>query len=373
MEEVLLDWKQVFGWNKNPFREVQSKAGFSKEKEQLNLYLMDNTPVIAVQGHKDTGKSTLLDWVYQGLAKKSVWVKKLSHPESKQEIVEALFAEWKSLLFKPAKLARKDTKTVSSELMKRLGGRHAYLVVPEAQALSPKILEFLFKLSNDRIHLIISSTRPVHVKTKIVLGELTPSYALKILEGRITQVGGNGTYPFTDTVVRNLVRESNNSISSFLDLCEDRVKKIALKEEAKRQLSKKSKIRKKDYAREEDFSKIIIVNPEKMQDSPFYFEEETDQDAQDIKITHNVHETEMEEQKKILDLGLFKISLKGKAIQEQQQPHIRKHDDEDEQVNLLQEDYSSIEHDDSDKKVQPRQVFTTSKGKEMKDLGILLE
>ena len=74
-KSFILDWESELGYSENPFKiKILSPvtnyiAGYEKEKNRINLFIINNEKFGIISGQYGAGKTILLKWLYEQLQK----------------------------------------------------------------------------------------------------------------------------------------------------------------------------------------------------------------------------------------------------------------------------------------------------------------
>ena len=250
--QFVLEWEKALGWKNNPFQDKvfepieQFFAGYVKERQRMNLFIIENYKYGIVLGEDGTGKTALLRWMRGQLLKYpqkfSVLYlnsKNLSMGDFIRSLVTPFLNPIELYITRPWK--NLHIGNVVEFLKARAGSKSIVILLDEAHLLSKGdllILKHLFD-SSLKVQLIVAGT-PEEMRKSIIstfaedqleitLHGLKYDEVKEMLSMRIEALGGNGIEPFDDANLSHIVAAHQNNPKRILGLCNDHAIKLSLK------------------------------------------------------------------------------------------------------------------------------------------------
>lgn len=252
MRQFVLEWDKALGWHDNPFQDkifepVESfVVGYEKERQRLNLFLIENYKYGVLLGEEGIGKTTLLRWLRSQLKHYKnrfsvvyVNAKNLSEHEFIKTLVYPQLNFFQRWIMRPWR--KLHIGNVVEFLIPRLNAKNMIILLDEAHLLSKPdllILKHIFD-SPLPVQLIVAGF-PEEMQKSIVsnmaqdrlgitLHGLSFAETKEMLQSRIEALGGHGIEPFDEGMLKHFIREHQNNPRYVLALCSDHAIKLSLK------------------------------------------------------------------------------------------------------------------------------------------------
>lgn len=280
--EFVLEWEKALGWSDNPFQDKifepveQFVVGYDKERQKLNLFVIENYKYGILLGEEGNGKTTLLRWMHNQLAQYRsrfavlyLNARNIPPGECVRRLVTPFLNPLELYLTRPWK--KLHIGNVVEFLKPRLAAKSMIILLDEAHVLTKAdalVLKHLFD-SSMHIQLIVADS-PEEMKRSVVT-TFAPDQLNIVLHGlkleeikemltlRIEALGGQGIEPFDHEMLTHIARDHQNNPKLVLALCNDHAVKLSLKHAFSRQTKQhphpKSKF-------------LIVENVEEKEDEP---------------------------------------------------------------------------------------------------------
>lgn len=249
MDELVLNWTRELEWENNPFKKDTLDpafiGGYEKEREKLNLFLLNESSFGTITGLDGMGKTMLLHWFISQLDK---------HPEKftytflkKEDLADERFLHaictpfykknklkdgFRKIFKKEEKITRKN---VSSYITKNMTGKHFLIIIDDSHLLSKEDLEVLEAVHQiPHLQVILSGKSSEKLKgfekdsIGIDLRKMDFASGREMLKKRIEQVGGTDIWPFTDKILKDMFGLADYMPKKILTLCAERAKELAI-------------------------------------------------------------------------------------------------------------------------------------------------
>ncbi len=281
MRQFVLEWDKALGWRNNPFQDKIFEpvenfvVGYEKERQRLNLFLIENYKYGTLLGEEGLGKTTLLRWLRNQLQNYKnrfcviyVNARNLTEHEFIKTLVYPQLNFFERWLTRPWR--KLHIGNVVEFLTPRQHAKSMIILLDEAHQISKPdilILKHIFD-SPLRTQLIVAG--PIDEmrrsivstlgqdKLGIVLHGLSFAETKEFLQLRIEALGGNGIEPFDEALLKHIIREQQNNPKYVLSVCNDHAIKLSLKHA----FSKKTQ-------KEEEKRKLFLIeNIEEAEDEP---------------------------------------------------------------------------------------------------------
>ncbi|MBI4441371.1 ATP-binding protein [Candidatus Woesearchaeota archaeon] len=253
MAQFVLEWEKALGWKDNPFQDKIFEpvenfiVGYEKERQKLNLFVIENYRYGIVLGDDGSGKTTLLRWMRSQLIhyrqRFAVLYLNAKNLKTEQEFIKALVSPFlnpiEQYVTRPWK--KIHIGNMVEFLKPRLAGKNMILLLDEAQALPKAELLILKHLFDSTVHMQLIVAGPVEEmkqsivstfsedKLGITLHGLKQDDIKEMLTRRIEALGGKGIDPFDHDLLSHIARNPNNNPKEVLIVCNDHAVKLALK------------------------------------------------------------------------------------------------------------------------------------------------
>lgn len=280
--EFVLEWEKALGWSDNPFQDKifepveQFIVGYDKERQKLNLFVIENYRYGILLGEEGNGKTTLLRWMRNQLAQYHsrfavlyLNARNIVVGEFIKRLVTPFLNPLELYITRPWK--KLHIGNVVEFLKPRLATKNLIILVDEAQMFTKAdalILKHLFD-SNIHVQLIVAGS-PEEMKRSVV-ATFAPDQLNIVLHGlkleeikemltmRIEALGGQGIEPFDHEMLTHIARDHQNNPKRVLALCNDHAVKLSLKHAFTKQIKQHPHPKSKFF---------IVENVEEKEDEP---------------------------------------------------------------------------------------------------------
>jgi len=249
--DFVLEWDKALGFRGDPFTEKilgpinTFLVNRKDEKEKLNWFFIKNYSYGAIVGEAGVGKTILLKWLEDRLAKynriHAVYINAAVFKEQvniMQKMIIPLLSFYEKNFSKP------HLKLPSTEFMgflkKKLEHKSVALLIDNSHHLIEKNLELIKSLRKEglKLQVIITSTPKEYEKSRlaelgqdelsITLRRLTYEETKDMIIKRIEAFGGAGIYPFSEEDLKEIYEKADKNPKEFLKLCRDEAIKILI-------------------------------------------------------------------------------------------------------------------------------------------------
>ena len=239
----VLNWEQELGFSGDPFKQEiitpvsDVIANMEKEREALNLFIIEKGAFAMLIGEHSTGKTILLKWLEEQLERyKRDMV--INYVEGRELRIEKL----QEIMLKPFGYTATKEPIVST-LKQKLGNRRYILIIDGLERLTKEIASFFNTLCVYlEMQLIISSTKELEIPQakegevdyfknglKIQLKEMHFDSAAEMVQKRIEKFGKKGLYPFDEELLKKMWDDSKKDTVKLLELCRKQAIGFAIK------------------------------------------------------------------------------------------------------------------------------------------------
>src|SRR3989338_4536785 len=240
---IVLEWERQLGFKNDPFKpEIirpisETIAGLEKEREILNVFIVENGRFAVITGAKNSGKTTLLKWLEAQLGqfKREMVVNCIESSELKADKLS-------NALLRPFGISS-AAEPFEKIVKQKLGERRYILLVDNVDELSKETIAALNKLfSSFKLHVITAGGKEPEIPKaeegkasyiadclKIPLKDMPFSAAKEMLQKRIEIAGGKGIYPFDEELLKSIWNEAGKSPIKFMELCRKQAISYAIK------------------------------------------------------------------------------------------------------------------------------------------------
>ena len=249
--DFVLEWDKALGFRGDPFTEKilgpinTFLVNRKDEKEKLNWFFIKNYSYGAIVGEAGVGKTILLKWLEDRLAKynriHAVYINAAVFKEQVNILQKMIIPV---LSFYEKNFSKPHLKLPSSEFMgflkKKLEHKSVALLIDNAHHLIEKNLELIKSLRREglKLQVIITSTPNEYEKSRlaelgqdelnITLRRLTYEETKDMISKRIEAFGGKGTYPFSEDNLKGIYEKADKNPKEFLKICRDEAIKILI-------------------------------------------------------------------------------------------------------------------------------------------------
>ncbi|MFH1072250.1 MAG: ATP-binding protein [Nanoarchaeota archaeon] len=255
-QDFVLNWLKEIGWHTDPFvPEIcepidQFFAGYEKEREKLNLFILNNGSFGRVQGETSIGKTMLLKWLVHKLEKHknnfmiSYITKELYQNEKR--FLDYLYLPFeaehpiRSAMEKILGKKEKVTKLNIDKFLKERAKKRRYiLIIDDAEELKQDDIDLLKRIKAiPNASIILAGQKKELDKLKLKeLGKDELNVELKglsfeaaklMLKKRIEAVGGDDVWPFKDKILKDLFAMVDYNPGRVLKVCLEKAKELTV-------------------------------------------------------------------------------------------------------------------------------------------------
>ena len=267
-EDFVMDWEKRLGFSKNPFRnEILSPiekfiTGYKKEREKLNLFVIEKKHFGTICGPKGYGKSTILCWLAKQLKKYSKKVIVISLRGEKllegRGFLTILVYPFLSIYERSINKAHLSmaTEEIISLIKKKLSKKSLILLIDDFNSISKQNLALLNSLISSLQISIICAGSPEKIdqfrsrceseekeisdnfrdRLNIKLKGLDFADMKDMIMKRVEFFGGVGIEPFNDPYLNAIYKKCDKSPKRMLNLCNDHAIELSVNPEKIRDL-----------------------------------------------------------------------------------------------------------------------------------------
>tara|TARA_Y100000310_G_scaffold91953_1_gene89488 strand:- start:4639 stop:5889 length:1251 start_codon:yes stop_codon:yes gene_type:complete len=258
----VLNWEQALSFRADPFTSDTPSpvedhiAGMKKERNKLNLFIINNSRFGTIQGEEGAGKTILMHWLKEALDEHDeklvcVYVD-ASNKDTRvlKEIVVPLMSRYE-------KTVKKGQLKMSLDqfvffIQEKMGDKKLVVLVDGVKALLPKDLVLFSKLYKlISLQVVIADTKEAirdsilgrveriedvdksqfHDDLHIAVDGLSLGEAEDMITTRIEAVGGQGITPFSHNTLRALHRKSNGNPKDLIALCKTKAIELSVRDD----------------------------------------------------------------------------------------------------------------------------------------------
>ncbi|MFT4250280.1 MAG: ATP-binding protein [Candidatus Woesearchaeota archaeon] len=228
-----LNWADELGWKENPFTLQNTIAAMAEEEQEINLFFIKQRRLATITAPTGRGKTTLLRWLQEELSNRNgFFVAYLQEHQATtpEQLREELADAFRGLFRKGREISTQELLLL---IQKKVRKQQLVLLLDDTDHYEEEhfsVLEALLTLPNTQILLTSTNkhkTLPAQNDLELEVEKRTPEQYTQILRQRIELVGGAGTHPFTEEVIKKMSKETSNT-QEFLQLAMETAIHIAL-------------------------------------------------------------------------------------------------------------------------------------------------
>ncbi len=238
----VLNWEKELGYAGNPFKgETLSPAsdfiaGYEKERDKINLFIINNYKFGAIYGERGSGKTMLLKWLLEQLG------------EYKEKIIVRYFRGGrltadvsliKNIVDPMLTLYDKRVEKITSEMIekntgvlrKKLGDKKLVLLIDDIHSISKEnivALNRMYATLDLQVIATVLKEKNIPFETtdnfkdhlKIHLNGLSFEESMKMVKKRISYFGGKGIDPFEEKQIEKIYKEADSNPNKIIELCQ---------------------------------------------------------------------------------------------------------------------------------------------------------
>lgn len=273
-KSFVLDWETELGYSNNPFKDGILEpvgnyiAGYEKERNKLNLFIINNEKFGIITGGDGVGKTILLKWLYEQLKqyKDKIMVYYFTGKVLSQEFIllKSMVNPLLSVYEKKVKKLNKDVNIdVNLSILKRkIGNKKLILLIDDTVTIPRQVLLLVTKIySIMPLQIIIGCSNQVAQpfrqidwlkdRLKIQLKGIGIPEATAMIRKRIKGVGGEDIYPFDDNYIKKICKQASYNPKQILALCQNYAIELAVKQ-VKKKTTKETKVIKEEVKEKEE-------------------------------------------------------------------------------------------------------------------------
>jgi type II secretory pathway predicted ATPase ExeA len=258
----VLDWEQALGFRADPFSgdtpsPVEDHiAGMKKERNKLNLFVINNSRFGTIQGEEGIGKTILMHWLKEALDEhdEKLFCVYVDGGNKDTRVLKEIVVP---LMSRYEKTVKKGQLKMSLDqfvffIQEKIGDRKLVVLVDGVKALLPKDLVLFSKLYKlISLQVVLADTKEAirnsilgrveriedvdksqfHDDLHIGVDGLSVGEVEDMLTSRIESAGGHGIAPFSPNTVRALHRKSNGNPKTLLRMCKTKAIELSVKED----------------------------------------------------------------------------------------------------------------------------------------------
>ncbi|MFH1915778.1 MAG: AAA family ATPase [Nanoarchaeota archaeon] len=253
MDDFVINWTKELGWKENPFKKIllpteKFLGGYDKERERLNLFILNESAFGTIHATDGMGKTTLLLWLLDNLRRhydkfditladknsigsEQAFINKLCEPYIQRNKMKTAFA---SIFRKAQKIT---SKTIGAYLKEGLKDKRLVIIIDDAHLLTKEqsdILESIIGMP--KVSLILAGNFPSKTKHKplgkdelgLEIKKIDYASGREMLKKRIEYVDGTDIWPFTDKLLKDIFGLGDYNPKKILTLCQEKAKELAI-------------------------------------------------------------------------------------------------------------------------------------------------
>lgn len=251
-KSFVLDWETELEYTGNPFNDEMLSpvsdfvAGYEKERDKINLFIINNYRFGSITGGKGSGKTTLLKWLYEQLSEYSdkLVVKYLRgnklgvNVSLIKTIVEPMLSLYDKRVEKIG--AEVDIDKNTSVLRKKLGKKKLILLIDDIHAISKENIVSLNRMyATLQLQVVATYAKESQLPfetsgelkdhLKIHLKGLSLEESTDMIKKRIKHFGGKGIAPFDHKHLLKIHKEAESNPKKIINLCQHYAIEASLK------------------------------------------------------------------------------------------------------------------------------------------------
>lgn len=231
---LVLDWQKKLGYRHDPFDMripqpvKQHIVGTYDLQERINLFLIKEEQFGTITGEHGTGKTMLLRWVEEELARHKTHTQQYIDARGKESLLGALSR--RTLL---QRVFKRSAKQPRDELLRRLAKERRVILIDNAGHMSADDLVLLADILSKTPTVALLADRDLrlpafHDRLKATMPKYGAAELTEMLRRRIEAAGGRGTHPFDAAELERLIRKAENP-AKLLQLARERAIELSLK------------------------------------------------------------------------------------------------------------------------------------------------
>jgi len=268
--DFVFNWTKKLGFRDDPFQPVlltpidKFFTGYDKERQKINLFILEKYPFGVVSGENGSGKTTLLQWVLEQLNKNNTKVSFINATRlsTERDLIEKLTSPLLNIYEKSITKTHKKLRIeeIGRFIHSKLKKKKTLVVIIDNVGDLPRRYISLFKYFFDHhinVQLIISGSKEEiassGIKTisekdylNIHMTGLNLEETTKMLEKRVKHFGQEDIFPFQEEMIKAIHVKSKGNAKALLTLCREKVIKLTLdKKYIRKELARMDEIRRK--------------------------------------------------------------------------------------------------------------------------------
>jgi len=238
--ELVLDWVTELGFKQNPFEATimlpasEYIANFAREKEKINLFLVNRHRFGKIMGEEGSGKTILLMWLSEQLQGYSSKLRSIfidARQLGQDSLLDILFEKATGLRRKAVDSADEKKNVIKD----RLKGKRLVVLIDNLEYLSKGNLSMAEALlESTDIQIIATSIGKVGSidekdGLRLKIGTLDPDAMKEMVEKRIRGCGGTGLAPFSERQLDRIYKTDAKNPRQLLKICSRKAIELAVK------------------------------------------------------------------------------------------------------------------------------------------------
>lgn len=282
--DFVLEWDKALGFRGDPFADKifgpinTFLVDRKDEKEKLNWFFIKNYFYGTLLGEPGVGKTILLKWLEDRLAKynriHAIYINAAIFKEQVNilhKMIMPLLTIYEKLVTKP------HTKLYTNEflalLKKKLRHKSVALLIDNAHFLTEKNLDLIKSLRKEglKLQVLVTSTPTEYEKSRlgeighdelsITLRRPTFDESKEIIQRRAEAFGGKGLYPFSEEDLKLMYDKADKNPKEFIKLCRDEAIKILIHKREQLEMQAYAPVKENLAAKE---AKALKTSPKKI-------------------------------------------------------------------------------------------------------------
>lgn len=255
--KFILDWYKEFSYTSNPFKDEilnplsELISGYEKERDKLNLFIINNNKFGVIHAKEGQGKTTVLKWLHEQLNKYPDKIllfylndKVFSEDTGLLKEIQNKTLTWWDRFFRKLDKTTDYDKNVKA-LRRKLRDKKLVILGDDITHISKHNLLLLNKLYNNiQFQLILTTSSEgknymhkmfnIPDKLNLHLAGLSHAETKEMVEKRIKYFNGSGLEPFNDKLLNHICEKSDKNPRKILDLCQKYAIEIAVRQQRRK-------------------------------------------------------------------------------------------------------------------------------------------
>jgi len=259
----VLNWEKELGFTGNPFKDEilapvsDHIAGYEKERDKINLFIINNYKFGVVTGEHGSGKTIILKWLSEQLGEyeDKIIVRYLrgNRLTGNVSLIKTIVDPMLTLYDKRVEKigTEVDIEKNTAVLRKKLGSKKLVLLIDDIHGISKENIASLNRMyATLNLQVVATSVKESQIPfettgdfkehLKIHLKGISLEDSEKMIKKRIGHFGGKGIEPFDEKHIGKIHKEADSNPHAILNLCQHYAIEASLKwRKKKAELEKK--------------------------------------------------------------------------------------------------------------------------------------